>query len=99
MENIQRVDKINNIWMTWVRITDEHSEIMLLDHEPTETEAQTFIDQWINDHQYDDVRHLPASIYDMIEVIEEAVKYIKTTASLTLTKWNTYLNGLPLEDR
>ena len=99
MENIQRVDKTNNIWMTWVRITDEHSEIMFLDHEPTETEAQTFIDQWINDHQYDDVRHLPASIYDMIEVIEETVKYIKTTASLTLTKWNTYLNGLPLEDR
>lgn len=99
MVNIQRIDITNGRWMTWIRITDEHSEILFFDHEPTEVEAQAFIDQWNEQHQYDNVPHVPVAIYDMMVVIEDAVKYIKTTSSLTLTKWNTYLNGLPLEDR
>jgi len=96
---IKQIDKMNDQWMTWIETSPTSCEILFYDHEPTEAEAQDFVDQYYEQHQYDNVPHLPVAIYDMMESIEAAVKYIKTTASLTLTKWNTYLNSLPLEDR
>lgn len=96
---IKQIDKMNDQWMTWIETSPTSCEILFHDHEPTEAEAQDFVNVWNEQHQYDNVPHLPIAIYGMMEVIEAAVKYIKTTASLTLTKWNTYLNTLSLEDR
>lgn len=99
MALIKRVDITNGQWMTWIEITPTHAEILFYDHEPTETEAEAFVANWLVQHKYDDVYHQPIAILDAKEAIENAVVYIKTTASLTLTKWNTYLASLPLDDK
>ena len=94
MTLIKRVDITNGQWMTWVEITPTHSEILWFDHEPTEAEAEAFVADWLTQHQYDETPHQVLSIYDEKEAIEAAVVFIKTTASLTLTKWNNYLATL-----
>lgn len=99
MALIKRIDITNGQWMTWVEITPTHAEILWFDHEPTEAEAEAFVANWLAEHEYDDTPHQPMSIYDAKEAIEAAVVYIKTTANLTLTKWNTYIATLPLNDQ
>ena len=94
MTLIKRVDITNGQWMTWVEITPTHAEILWFDHEPTEAEAEAFVADWLTQHQYDETPHQVLSIYDEKEAIEAAVVFIKTTASLTLTKWNNYLATL-----
>ena len=94
MARIKRVDITNGQWMTWVEITPTHAEILFLNHEPTEAEAEAFVADWLTQHQYDETPPQVLSIYDEKEAIEAAVVFIKTTASLTLTKWNNYLATL-----
>ena len=99
MTLIKRVDITNGQWMTWVEITPTHAEVLWFDHEPTEAEAETFVANWFVQHEYDETPHQVLSIYDEKEAIEAAVVFIKTTASLTLTKWNNYLATLPFADK
>ena len=99
MALIKRVDITNGQWMTWVEITPTHAEVLWFDHEPTEAEAETFAANWLTRHQYDDTPHQQMVIYDAKEAIEAAVVFIKTTASLTLTKWNNYLATLSFADK
>ena len=94
MALIKRIDITNGQWMTWVEITPTHAEILWFDHEPTEAEAEAFVANWLTQHKYDETPHQVLSIYDEKEAIEAAVVFIKTTASLTLTKWNNYLATL-----
>ena len=99
MALIKRVDITNGQWMTWVEITPTHSEVLWLNHEPTEAEAEAFVADWLTQHQYDETPHKVLSIYDEKEAIEAAVVFIKTTASLTLTKWNNYLATLSYSNK
>ena len=99
MARIKRVDITNGQWMTWVEITPTHSEVLWLNHEPTEAEAEAFVADWLTQHQYDETPHKVLSIYDEKEAIEAAVVFIKTTASLTLTKWNNYLATLSYSNK
>ena len=99
MARIKRVDITNGQWMTWVEITPTHSEVLWLNHEPTEAEAEAFVADWLTQHQYDETPHKVLSIYDEKEAIEAAVVFIKTTASLTLTKWNNYLATLSFANK
>ena len=99
MALIKYKDNMGGQWMTWIETSPTSCEIVFFDHDPTESEAQEFQTQWIDRHLYNDTPNLLLSIYDAKEVIENAVVYIKTTPNLTLTKWNTYLNGFSLEDR
>ena len=96
---IKRIEQTNNLYQTWVEVGASHCEILWLDHEMTETEAQTFVDAYIEAHLYDETPHQRLVIYDAKEAIEAAVVFIKTTASLTLTKWNNYLATLPFSDK
>jgi hypothetical protein len=50
-------------------------------------------------HEYDDTPHQTLSVYDDTEAIEDAVRFIKTTSDLTLTKWNSYLATLTYADK
>lgn len=99
MALIKRIDITNGQWMTWIEITPTHAEVLFYDHEPTEAEAQTFVTSWLVAHEFDDTPNIPLVIYDAKEAIEAAVLYVKTTASLTINKWNTYLATLPLVDK
>ena len=99
MTLIKRVDITNGQWMTWVEITPTHAEILWFDHEPTEAEAEAFVANWLVQHEYDETPHQQMVIYDAKEAIEAAVVFIKTTASLTLTKWNNYLATLSFADK
>lgn len=99
MARIKRVDITNGQWMTWVEITPTHAEILFLNHEPTEAEAEAFVADWFVQHEHDETPHQQLVIYDAKEAIEAAVAFIKTTASLTLTKWNNYLATLPFADK
>lgn len=99
MALIKRIDITNGQWMTWVEITPTHAEVLWFDHEPTEAEAETFVANWLAQHQYDDTPHQQMVIYDAKEAIEAAVVFIKTTASLTLTKWNNYLATLSYSNK
>jgi len=85
--------------MTWVEITPTHAEVQFYDHEPTEAEAQTFVTNWLDAHLYDDTPTQQLDILDHNEAIENAVVFIRNTANLTLTKWNTYLGTLPFVDK
>ena len=38
---IKRIEQTNNLYQTWVEITSSHAEVLWLDHEMTEAEAQT----------------------------------------------------------
>ena len=99
MTLIKRVDITNGQWMTWVEITPTHAEILFLNHEPTEAEAEAFVADWLVQHEYDETPHQVLSIYDEKEAIEAAVVFIKTTAPFTLTKWNNYLATLPYANK
>ena len=99
MALIKRIDITNGQWMTWVEITPTHAEVLWFDHEPTEAEAETFVANWLTQHQYDDTPHQQMVIYDAKEAIEAAVVFIKITASLTLTKWNNYLATLSFANK
>ena len=96
---IQRQEHIGNNWYTWVFITATHSEMLITPEQVTEAEAQTFVDAYLDAHLHDDTPHQQLVIYDAKEAIEAAVVFIKTTASLTLTKWNNYLATLPFADK
>ena len=96
---IKRIEQTNNLYQTWVEITSSHAEVLWLDHEMTEAEAQAFVDAYLDAHLHDDTPHQQLVIYDAKEAIEAAVVFIKTTASLTLTKWNNYLATLPFADK
>lgn len=99
MTLIKRIEKINNLYQTWVEVVPTHCEILWLDHEMTETEAQVFVDAYLDTHLYDNTQHQALSIYDSKDVIENMVVFIKTTESLTLNKWYAYLATLPLADK
>lgn len=99
MALIKRIDRNGNLYMTWIEITPTHAEVQFYDHEPTEEEAQTFVTNWLDVHLYDDTPHQALEILDHKKAIENAVVFIKTTASLTLTKWNNYLATLPFADK
>ena len=99
MALIKRIEQTNNLYQTWVEITPTHAEVLWLDHEMTEAEAQAFVDAYLDAHLYDETPHKQLVIYDAKEAIEAAVVFIKTTASLTLTKWNNYLATLPFADK
>ena len=96
---IKRIDRIANMWQAWIEISPTHAEVQFYDHEPTEEEAQAFVDNWNEQHLYDDTPTQQLDILDHNEAIENAVVYIKNTANLTLTKWNTYLGTLPFVDK
>ena len=99
MALIKRIEQTNNLYQTWVEVGASHCEILWLDHEMTEAEAQAFVDAYLDAHSHDDTPHQQLVIYDAKEAIEAAVVFIKTTASLTLTKWNNYLATLPFSDK
>ncbi len=99
MALIKRIDRNGSLYMTWVEITPTHAEVQLCDHEPTEAEAQTFVTNWLDAHLYDDTPTQQLDILDHNEAIENAVVFIRNTANLTLTKWNTYLGTLPFVDK
>lgn len=99
MALIKRIDRNGSLYMTWVEITPTHAEVQLCDHEPTEAEAQTFVTNWLDAHLYDDTPTQQLAILDHKEAIENAIVFIKSTASLTLTKWNNYLATLPFVDK
>ena len=96
---IKRIEQTNNLYQTWVEITSSHAEVLWLDHEMTEAEAQTFVDAYLDAHLYDETQTQRLDILDSKEAIEAAIVFIKTTASLTLTKWNNYLATLPFADK
>lgn len=96
---IKRIEQTNNLYQTWVEITPTHAEVLWLEHEMTEAEAQTFVDAYLEAHLHDETPYRALVIYDAKEAIEAAVVFIKTTASLTLTKWNNYLATLPVADK
>ena len=99
MTLIKRIDRNGSLYMTWVEITPTHAEVQFYDHEPTEAEAQTFVTNWLDAHLYDDTPTQQLAILDHKEAIENAIVFIKSTASLTLTKWNNYLATLPFVDK
>ncbi len=99
MALIKRIEKTNNLYQTWIEIAPTHSEILWLDHEMTEEEAQTFVEDYLDAHLYDDIPQQTLSIYDTKETIEAALTFIKNAGSLTLTKWNSYLTNLSFADR
>ncbi|HOR79240.1 MAG TPA: hypothetical protein PLG04_10730 [Anaerolineaceae bacterium] len=99
MTLIKRIDRNGSLYMTWVEITPTHAEVQFYDHEPTEAEAQTFVTNWLDAHLYDDTPTQQLDILDHNEAIENAVVFIRNTANLTLTKWNTYLGTLPFVDK
>lgn len=100
MTLIKRVDRQGRgLYMVWVEIKPEHAEILWLDHEPTEADAEAFVSAWLVQHEYDDTPHQMLSIYDDTDAIEDAVMFIKTNSNLTLTKWTDYLAGLPLTEK
>ena len=39
---IKRIEQTNNLYQTWVEITPTHAEVLWLDHEMTEAEAEEF---------------------------------------------------------
>ena len=45
---IKRIEQTNNLYQTWVEITSSHAEVLWLDHEMTEAEAQTFVDAYLD---------------------------------------------------
>jgi len=96
---IKRTEKTNNLYQTWVEITPTHTELLWLDHEMTEAEAEAFVDAYLDAHLYDETPYRALVIYDAKEAIEATIAFIKTTTSLTQTKWNNYLATLPFADK
>jgi len=99
MALIKRIEQVNNLYQTWVEILPSHCELLWLDHEMSEAEAQEFLTAYNDAHLYDETPAQRLDILDSKEVIEAAVVFIKTTASLTLTKWNNYLATLSYADK
>jgi len=59
--------------------------------QPTQLELDTIEDRYIEQHQYDDLQQESISIYDHVDLIIEFITKIKSTPTITLTQYNTWL--------
>lgn len=98
-ENIkEKYQDMANMWRVLLDIGETSLLSLKFNHNPTLQELQILVDNFENQHQYDNIAYLPISIYDAKTSIENAIIFIKTTPSLNLTKWNTYISTLNMED-
>jgi len=84
-------------WLTWIRVSDPNTIMLITSHQITEGEAAAIQAKYLEEHEYDDVPQADISIYDWKETLRDAVLWIRANDP-TLNQWNGYLKTLTWDD-
>lgn len=90
----QKYQDMAGKWRVMWSIDASNSIMLKFDHNPTDQEVTDEANAYLNNDEYvyRTVTKIPIVIENFKDIIEDAVKFIKTT-NPNLTQWNTYLGS------